>query len=146
MRVLGVDPGEKRLGIALSDPNNTIASPLMVLKHVSRDKNAARILEIARENECDRIVVGHALSAEGEETFASRRGRRLAGAIRAQLTEGENRVVLLHDEHGTTKRAQQIRREMGVTRAKRSGHLDSLAAAIILQSYLDETTPPHTHE
>jgi putative holliday junction resolvase len=136
MRILAVDPGEKRIGLAISDPTGTIANPLRVLKHVSRPIDAAAIAQIAQENEAGRIVVGQALDDEGEPTPASKRSERLAEAIRLQ-TELE---VELWDESDSTQTARAARIEMGVARRKRRGHLDDLAAAVILQSYLDSQT------
>jgi putative holliday junction resolvase len=133
MRVLAVDPGEKRIGVAISDPTGTIANPLAVVKHVARQVDAAAIAQIAQENEVKIIVVGQALDDEGEPTPASRRAERLADAIRTQ-TQIE---VELWDESDSTREARSARIAMGVSRRKRRGHLDDLAAAVILQSYLD---------
>jgi putative holliday junction resolvase len=133
MRILAVDPGEKRIGIAISDPANTIANPLAVLNHISRDENAARIVQIATEREVEKIIVGHALQPDGESTLSSRRAARLAGAIRARTSIPTE----LWDEAGSTRAAQEARLAMGVSRKKRSGHLDEIAATVILQSYLD---------
>jgi putative holliday junction resolvase len=133
MRILAVDPGEKRLGLAISDPTATIANPLTVIKHVARPVDAATIARIAQENEAGLIVVGQALDDEGEQTQQSRRARRLAEALRQQTSL----PVLLWDESGSTQAARDARIAMGVSRKKRSGHLDDLAAAVILQSYLD---------
>jgi putative holliday junction resolvase len=135
MRVLAVDPGEKRIGIAISDPTGTIANPLTVVKHVARQVDAASIAQIAQENEVGRIIVGQALDDEGDPTPASKRADRLAEAIRSQ-TEID---VLLWDESGSTQAARAARIAMGVSRRKRRGHLDDLAAVVILQSYLDAT-------
>ncbi len=133
MRILAVDPGEVNLGIALSDPSGTIASPLTVLRHTSRQQDAAAILRLAAEHNVERIIVGQSLDDEGHPTFEGRRAARLAGALRAQ---GEIPVELW-DEANSTQTALQARRAMGVPRRKRRGHLDDLAATIILQSYLD---------
>ena len=133
MRVLAVDPGEKRLGIAISDPTGTIANPLMVIQHVSRPVDAATIAQLAADNEAGLIVVGHALGIEGESTPQGRRAERLAEAIRTQC----NLPVQLWDESGSTQAAQAARRALGASRRKRSGHLDDLAATYILQTFLD---------
>lgn len=133
MRVLAVDPGEKRLGIAISDPTGTIANPLTVLKHVARPIDAATIASLAHEHEAGLIVVGQALDADDQPTPQSRRAARLAQAIRAQTTL----PVVLWDESGSTQAARAARIHMGVSRRKRAGHLDDLAATVILQSYLD---------
>lgn len=133
MRVLAVDPGEKRLGIAISDPTRTIANPLTVLKHVSRAVNAAAIIQLAEENEASLIIVGEALDDEGQPTPQSRLAERLAEVIRAQT----NIPVELWDESGSTQAARAARLAMGASRRKRQGHLDDIAAAYILQTYLD---------
>ena len=142
MRILAVDPVEKRLGIALSDPSGTIASPLTVLKHLSRPLDAAAIASLAHDHEAGCVLVGQALDDENQPTQQSRRAERLAEAIRQQTSL----PVILWAESGTTQAAWQASRLMGVPRRKRQGHLDDLAAAALLQSYLDRLdnleTPP----
>jgi putative Holliday junction resolvase len=133
MRILAVDPGEKNIGIAISDTTGTIAKPLKVLKHVARQKDAAAIIQLAVEHGAQQIIVGQSIDEDGQPTFQGRRAARLAGAIRAQ----SEMPVELWDEYMSTQKAQKARLAMGTPRAKRSGHLDELAAAIILQSYLD---------
>jgi putative Holliday junction resolvase len=132
-RILGVDPGEKRIGLAISDPTATIASPLTVIKHTARTVDAALIAQHAEEQGAVRIVVGQALDIDGLPTPQGRRAARLAEAVRMQT----NIPVVLWDESGSTQAAQRARVEMGVSRRKRRGHMDDLAAAVILQSYLD---------
>jgi putative holliday junction resolvase len=133
MRILAVDPGEKRIGIAISDPTATIASPLQVIKHVSRTIDSATIAQIAAENDCEKIIVGQALDSEGNPGPAARHSARLAEAIRGQT----NLPVELWDESGSTQAARSAAIALGVSRRKRSGHLDEIAATVILQSYLD---------
>ncbi len=133
MRVLAVDPGDKRLGIALSDPTATIANPLTVIAHVSRPIDAAAIASLAEEHGVERIVIGQALDEDNGPTPQSRRAHRLAAAIKSQT-----RIwVELWDESDSTQTARAARLAMGVSRARRSGHMDDLAAAVILQSYLN---------
>ncbi|MGE5220986.1 MAG: Holliday junction resolvase RuvX [Omnitrophica WOR_2 bacterium] len=133
MRILAIDPGEKHIGIAISDPTGTIANPVMVLKHSSRLLDAAAIAQFASEHEVSTIVVGQSLDEEGLPTPEGRRSGRLADAIQSQTTL----PVVLWDESGSTQEARLTRIAMGVSRRKRKGHQDDLAAAIILQSYLD---------
>ncbi|NMC52067.1 MAG: Holliday junction resolvase RuvX [Chloroflexi bacterium] len=132
-RVLAVDPGEKRIGLAISDETACIANPLGVVTHTARDADAQAVARIAAENQAARIIVGQALDASGEVGPAARKAQRFADALRLHT----DLPVELWDESGSTKAAQSARREMGVSRKKRSGHLDDLAAAIILQTYLD---------
>ena len=132
-RILAVDPGDKRLGIAISDHTGTIASPVCVLPHVSREKDALAILVIAEEKEVKLIVIGQAVNWDGEISFQGRKSTRLAEKIR---TLGSI-PVLLWNEYGSTSAARNARRMMNVSRKKRAGHLDDLAATVILQTYLD---------
>jgi putative Holliday junction resolvase len=132
-RILGVDPGEKRIGLAISDPTGSIANPLAVLQHTSRLVDAAAIAGLALEHGAVRIIVGHPLDADNRATPQSRRAYRLAAAIRQQC----GLPVVLWDETGSTQAARQARLVMGAGRRERGGHLDELAATYILQSYLD---------
>ena len=137
-RVLAVDPGEKHLGIAISDPTGTIASPHSVLNHVSRVIDAASIARLAEEQGAVCIVIGQALDDEGNPTPQARHAMRLADAVREQTSL----PVVLWDESGSTRAARAARIAMGVSRRKRSGHLDEIAATVILQSYLDAQAGP----
>jgi putative holliday junction resolvase len=133
MRILAVDPGEKRIGLAISDPTGMLARPLAVLKHIQRQVDAAAIAQTAEENQVRLIIVGQALDDEGEPTSQSRLAERLAEAIRAQTSL----PVEMWDESGSTQAARAARLASGAPRRKRSGHLDDVAAAVILQNYLD---------
>jgi len=133
MRVLGIDPGAKRLGLAISDLSGTIANPLTVIGHISRPVDAAAIAAIAVENQAGLIVVGQSLDEEGQPTQEGRRASRLAAAIRAQTSL----PVVLWDEADSTQSALAARRALGSSQRKRRGHLDELAATVILQSFLD---------
>ncbi len=133
MRILAVDPGEKRLGIAISDPTGTIANPLAVIHHVALLVDAATIAQFAQDQQAGLIVIGQALNDEGLPTLQSRRADRFAQAVRLQTSL----QVELWDESGTTKSAREALISMGVSRKKRRGHLDDLAATVLLQSYLD---------
>jgi putative holliday junction resolvase len=134
-RILAVDPGEKRLGIAITDPTGTIARSLCVVNHVSNIVDGASIAALAKEQEAILIVVGQALGPEGQSTPQSRHSQKLADSIRSQ----SEIPIVLWDESGSTQTARQTRVAMGAKRADRNGHLDDLAAVIILQSYLENT-------
>lgn len=133
MRVLAVDPGDKRIGVAISDPTGTVANPLIVIEHTSRPIDAATIAQLARENSAGLIIVGVTFDEEGDLSPQGRRGARLADAIRSQTVL----PVELWDEGGSTKAAINARIALGSPRRKRKGHLDHLAATYILQTYLD---------
>ncbi len=133
MRILAVDPGSKRIGLAVSDPSGTIANPLTVLAHVARAADAAAVAAIAAEQGVGLIVVGQSLDEDGQPTFEGRRAARFAEALRAQTSL----PVVLWDEAFSTQEARAARLAMGVRRSRRRGHLDDLAATVLLQSYLD---------
>src|SRR5512139_3001303 len=133
MRIMAVDHGEKRIGLALSDPTATIASPLKVIEHVSRLMDAAQVAALAQENEAGRIVVGQSFDEEGRPNLAGRRAAKFAEALRQQTSI----PVVLWDESFSTQDARAARIELGVSRKKRGGHQDALAAVVILQSYLE---------
>lgn len=132
-RILAVDPGEKRIGIAISDPTQTIATPLCVIEHKNRQSDAQSILDLAEKNGAALILVGLPLDWDGTMNTQSEQSNRLAEMIQ---TLGAI-PVKLWDEYGSTQKARESRRQMNVTRNKRSGHLDQVAAAVILQSFLD---------
>jgi putative Holliday junction resolvase len=133
MRILAVDHGEKRIGLAISDPTGTVANPLTVIQHVSRPVDAAQVAQTASEQGVGLIVIGQTLDDEGRPTLAGRRAGRFASALREQT-----RIpVELWDEAFSTQAARKARIAMGVSRRQRAGHMDDLAATVILQSYLD---------
>ena len=133
MRILAVDPGQKNIGIALSDETGTIASPLTVIKHVKREIDAAQVAAIASERDAKLIVIGQSFDEDGKPNFEGRRSARFAKALREQT----DLPVELWDESYSTQIARQAAIQMGVSRKKRRGHLDNIAATVILQSYLD---------
>lgn len=124
-RILAVDPGEVRIGLALSDPTRLIARPLSVLRHTSRQQDALAIARAGREHAAGLILVGLALDQEGLIGAQARRGLRLAEAIRG-VTDVP---VGTWDESGTTQQAQALRGGGQL--------LDAQAAAFLLQDYLD---------
>lgn len=133
MKILAVDPGDKRIGLAISDPTGTIARPLMVIKHTARENDAQNIVDVAHEEEVALIIVGQALDSEGQIGHQARKSQRLAEAI----SEKTGCSVEMWDESGTTQAALKSRVLMGVSRKKRKGHLDDVAASILLQDYLN---------
>jgi len=133
MRILAVDPGSKRIGLAVSDPSGTVANPLTVLEHVSRPVDAAAVAALAAGQEAGLILIGQSLLQHGRPNFEGRRAARFAEALRAQT----RLPVCLWDEAFTTREARAARLAMGVKRSRRRGHLDAIAATVLLQSFLD---------
>ena len=133
MKILAVDPGEKRIGLAISDESGTIANPLYVIPHTSRLVDAAQVAERASAHDVQKIIVGQSFREDGTPNKAGVMAARFAEALRQQTSL----PVELWDESFTTQDARSAQIAMGTSRKKRSGHLDELAATVLLQSYLD---------
>lgn len=133
MKILAVDYGDKNIGLAVSDPDGKVAFPHGVIKHVSKQKNAEKIANLTRELGVDRIVVGLPLDENGEMTFQAKKVTRFIDILKMATDV----FVETWDEYGTTNAARSSQLEMGVPKKKRIGHKDHIAAAIILQSYLE---------
>ncbi len=134
VRALGVDPGSKRIGLAISDLSGTIASPLMVLRRSrSKQHDLHELARIARAEEAEVIVVGLPLSLDGSRgpaaTAAEAEARRLAKLVDVP--------VELHDERLTTVTAERDLMAAGLDALERRQVVDKVAAAIMLQSWLD---------
>jgi len=128
MRYLGVDPGGRRLGLAVGDDRTGVVAPLEVVASVGGEAAARGIAEAARRLDARTVVVGWPTDADGEPTPACRRSERLAEAIRAHGLE-----VALQPELLTTDEARRRARAAGLPpRAP----VDHLAAQVILEEYL----------
>ena len=138
MRILAVDHGEKRIGLAISDLTGTIASPFKVIRHLSRTIDAAQVAELAVNNAVDLMVIGQSFDEQGRPNLAGRRAARFADALKTQTQI----PIVFWDESFSTQEARATRIELGVPRKKRGGHLDELAATMILQSYLEANRKP----
>ncbi|MBU1241273.1 Holliday junction resolvase RuvX [Myxococcota bacterium] len=133
MRVLGLDVGVKRIGVALSDETGMVASPLTVYERKGMQADAQQIVQMASQNECVAIVFGLPLELNGKEGLRARRVLLLRDAV-AALFGGELPLV---DERFTTKEAERALIGADVRRDKRKQVVDKVAAALILQSYLE---------
>lgn len=131
-RVLGLDPGTVRVGVALSDPLRITAQP-----HASLDaadpELVDRIAELVAEFDVDLVVIGLPVSLDGSEGPAAALARGFAEAVAA----GVDVPVELHDERFSSVTAERAMIEMGARRAERKAARDRVAAAVFLQSYLD---------
>ena len=135
-RLLGVDLGERRIGLALSDESQTLAQPLATLtRRPGKRFPMAQLLEHITRHEVVGIVVGLPLDEAGDEGESARAARALADDI-ARRAEGRIPVALW-DERMTTARVLAAVREMGGSTKGRKEDVDALAAALLLQHYLD---------
>lgn len=133
MRLLAIDLGDKRIGLAVSDPTGTIASPAGHLtRRLGKRLPVGQILDRAKALEAEGFVVGLPLDQEGDETDRSGEARQLA----TLLGERSGLPVSLVDERFTTAAAQRAIREMGGSTRGRRGDVDALAATVLLQHAL----------
>jgi putative Holliday junction resolvase len=133
MKILAVDHGQKNLGLALSDETGFLARPAGVFSHVSKLLDAAQVAEFAVRHQVGRIIVGVSYDEAGDPNAAGRRAINFSEVL-GQQTEIP---VELWDESLTTQDARAARIASGAPRKKRAGHLDDVAAAVLLQDYLD---------
>ncbi len=132
-RTLALDFGDRRIGIALSDPLGVAARPLMTLARTSWAEDLDVIRKLAREQEVRRIVVGLPLDMDG---MRGRRAR-ITEAFMEKVKAATGLPVIPWDERLTTVQAERILLEGDVSRARRREVIDQVAAVIVLQSYLD---------
>lgn len=135
-RILAVDYGERRVGLALSDPTAVIASPLPTLeRRKGKRPPVAPIARLAREHDVESIVVGLPLTLDGDDSDWTREVRDFAAA----LGERTGLPVALQDERMTSVEAERAVRSIGLPKKKREekGRIDAAAAMLILQAYLD---------
>ncbi len=132
IRILGLDPGERRVGVALSDPTGTIASPHSVI-----DRRSVKLTDAVRalceEHGVARIVVGLPTGLSGAEGPSAKAARTVGDMV----AEATGLPVEYQDERFTSVTAEAALLEGGVRRAKRRDVRDKVAAAVILQAYLD---------
>lgn len=134
-RWLGLDIGDKRVGIAVSDETGTLARPLFALIRASKKEDFARILALCDEYQIEGIIAGLPKTLRGEEGPQARRVRRYVDELRAAL----NLPIEFWDERfSSVDAAERLAMSPG-RRARTKGDIDAAAAAIILQEYLDSS-------
>jgi putative Holliday junction resolvase len=128
---LGLDVGEKRIGAAISDANETVAFPLLTIeRNVNELEEIRKIIETHHANE---IVVGLPLSLQGKNTIQTEKVREFAEKLKKSLQV----PVKLWDERLTTKQVQRFLKELPLSKKSEKSLRDRLSACLILQSYLD---------
>jgi len=131
MAILGLDVGDKRIGVSLA--NRLLAIPLTVIDRTGEEADMKKLLALAREHGAERIVVGLPLSMNGS---IGRQAEKVLAFSRS-LSEHVDIPVDTWDERLSTVAAERLLLDSGMKREKRKGKRDAMAAAIILQAYLD---------
>ncbi|MBM3827099.1 MAG: Holliday junction resolvase RuvX [Actinobacteria bacterium] len=138
MRALGIDLGTKRIGLATSDPSGTIATPLSTLERSrSVRSDHAALARIVSDEEIGIVVVGLPLRMNGELGVAAEAAQREAGLLGTFLDV----PVILFDERMTTVAADRVLKEASISASRRRRYVDRVAAAVMLQSWLDRGCP-----
>lgn len=138
MRVLGVDFGHKRIGLALSDEGGTIAQPLVTIDGGGIAVVSREVARIGAERKAGQIVVGVPLRLDGTPSEQTERTL----AFIEELQRATTLPVVKWDERLTSVQAERVLLEGNMRRRERKQNIDKLAAQIMLQSYLDATNPP----
>ena len=137
-RVLGIDFGERRVGVALSDPTATIAQPLTVLtRRAGKRPPVQAIADIAAEHDVEHIVIGLPLTLAGDESEWTAEVR----AFGEKVAERTGRGVTFADERMTSVAAERAVRSLGLRRSEREQkeRVDAAAAVLILQTFLNRS-------
>ncbi|MBQ7903473.1 MAG: Holliday junction resolvase RuvX [Oscillospiraceae bacterium] len=132
MRIMAVDYGESRTGIAVCDPTEFLASPVCIIKEKNTLKAIEKIVEKAKELKAEQIVVGHPLNMDGS------RGERAEKCtfVKEEVAKLSGIDTVLWDERATTKTALGMLSDSGTFGKKRKEVLDAVAATVILENYL----------
>jgi putative Holliday junction resolvase len=133
MRILALDHGSKRIGVAVSDETKTIAQPLEYILTESFADFLVRLKKILIEKEIDLILIGQPRNMDGSYGPAAEKVQTFVGVLRTAITV----PIKMWDERLTSSQANKILIQGGVRRDKRKEKVDKMAAAILLQSYLD---------
>lgn len=131
-RILALDPGTRRIGVALSDPLGITAQPYGTLDATAPDLDD-RLRRLAADTGAERIVVGFPLGLDGREGPAAEAARAFAGRVE----QATGLPVELHDERLTSITAERVLLEAGLRREQRRSARDRVAATVLLQAYLD---------
>lgn len=139
MRKLGLDVGDKTVGIAVSDPLGITAQGIMTLERVGIRKDTGKILDLVKEYECDTIVIGLNMRLDGTMSPQTEKVYEFRTMLENKMrsTGIKNVEIVWQDERLTTVMAERVLIEADVKRKKRKEVIDKQAAVIILQSYLD---------
>ena len=132
MKILGIDYGDARTGLSVSDPTGMLAGSPSVIAEWNRDKLLDKLVAYIKDNRIEEIVLGLPRNMDGTEGFQSQKVRALAEQL-----EKAGLNILYQDERLTTVTAERALIEGGMHRQERRGTVDKVAAAVILQQYLD---------
>jgi putative Holliday junction resolvase len=135
MRSLGLDIGDKRIGVALSDPGGLLASPLTIINRSHEAADIKAITDIVSQYQVEQIIVGLPRSMDGSLGEQAEKVK----AFTQELSRGIDVPVEFRDERLTSVSARRLMQAAKTKKRRRKVRDDAIAAALILQGYLDET-------
>lgn len=143
MRILSLDIGEKRIGIAMSDPLGITANGLMTLERVGVRKDCDKIIALIDEHKCEKVIIGLPLMLDGSFSPQTEKVREFARILKNKLkSSGRSKIGLVYyDERFTTSIAERVLIDADLSRKKRKEVIDKQAATIILTDYLSSNSP-----
>ena len=133
MKILAVDYGDARTGLAISDSTGFLATPIHTITEYNQEKLADKIAQAAKENNAEEIVVGLPVNMNGTEGVRAEKCRQFGDLLK----EKTGLTVIMWDERSTTVSAHNILSELNVRGKKRKAVVDTVSAVLILESYLD---------
>lgn len=138
-RYLGLDIGDKTIGVAVSDPLFLTAQGVCTIERVGVRKDTGKVIEYVDEYDATVIVAGLPLNLSGEDSIQTQKVREFVAMLENKLrSTGHSKVeVVFQDERFTTKISEAVLMEAGVRRENRKQYLDKMAAQLILQTYMD---------
>ena len=131
---MALDVGDKRIGVALSDPTEVLATPLTVIKRLNEASDIQNVVKFVNEHKAGHLIIGLPLSLSGESGMQAQKVKDFAARLAALLSVPMEMV----DERFSTVTAREYMREWDKKKKARAEHDDAIAAAVILQNYLDE--------
>ena len=139
---MGLDIGDKTVGVAVSDPLFISAQGVTTIERIGIRKDTTKIVDLAKEYEVERIICGLPLKLNGEDSIQTQKVREFVELLTNKCRSmGLKIQIEYQDERFTTKIAENVLMESGVRRENRKQYVDKMAAQIILQSYMDS----HAH-
>jgi putative Holliday junction resolvase len=131
---MALDVGDSRIGVALSDPMEILASPLVIIKRLNEASDILCISKLVNEHKAGKLVVGLPMALSGEEGMQAEKVKAFVSSLKSSLSIPHE----MFDERFSTVTAREYMRETGKKKDRFKKHDDAIAAAVILQNYLDE--------
>ncbi|MEW5693231.1 MAG: Holliday junction resolvase RuvX [Candidatus Hydrogenedentota bacterium] len=133
-KLLCIDPGKKRIGVAISDKNKKIAFPYKIIESKDRASLVKELKEIITANDVEKVIIGYSKNSEGKPSYAALLGEKIGDDI-----DKETGIDIEYvDEEYSTQNAEEMFIRVGLSRKKRKEKIDKIAATLILKEYIEK--------